>query len=69
MIYPKKGPSTSSKEDERSKRSLNTQQRDELKKVMSDRLAKKYGSGNSELIRNEVDKYIGSSKTITTAAL
>lgn len=61
MIYPKKSASNKvggDSEDARSRRFLSAQQRDELKRVIAERLSKKYGIKYSDLINSELNNFM-----------
>lgn len=48
---------------------MNNDQKEELKKVIADRLSKKYGLKYSDLIKDEVNNFLQTNKNVTAAAL
>jgi len=56
MMYPKQHPST--KSEPKSRKNLTQVQREELKRTVAERLSKKYGINNTDLIFGEVANYM-----------
>jgi len=55
-MYPKQHPST--KSEPKSRKNLTQVQREELKRTVAERLSKKYGINNTDLIFGEVANYM-----------
>ncbi|EGR33821.1 hypothetical protein IMG5_036370 [Ichthyophthirius multifiliis] len=67
-MYPKKHPANNPSEI-KSRKNLTQQQKEELKRQVADRLSKKYGIQNSELIKGEVSNYMKNTTHITAEGL
>lgn len=66
-MYPKQHPST--KSEPKSRKNLTQVQREELKRTVAERLSKKYGINNTDLIFGEVANYMNQNPHITAEGL
>ncbi|EAR96534.1 hypothetical protein TTHERM_00192030 (macronuclear) [Tetrahymena thermophila SB210] len=66
MMYPRKPPT---KDEPKSRKNLTQFQREELKRAVAERLSKKYGINNTDLIFGEVANYMNEHQNITAEGL
>lgn len=66
MMYPRKPPA---KDEPKSRKNLTQFQREDLKRTVAERLAKKYGINNTDMIFGEVANYMNENQNITAEGL